>query len=115
MRPRLLLFAIACFLGGLGGLLGSIVGHAAGKTGLFVGAVVGGLVGAASSGPIARWRGWIPRSRMWSTCAGASLGFLAAAAVATRTLGSPLGPILSTSLIGFGALAGAGRHREEVV
>jgi hypothetical protein len=115
MRHRLLLFVAACFLGGLGGLLGSIVGNTAGKTGLFVGGVVGGLVGAASVGPLARGRGWIPRTRMWSTAAGAALGFLAAAAIATRTLGSPIGPILSTSLIGFGALAGAGRHRDEVV
>lgn len=115
MRHRLLLFVVACFLGGLGGLLGSIVGNAAGKTGLFVGGVVGGLVGAASVGPVALWRGWIPRTRRWSTAAGAALGFLAAAAIATRTLGSPIGPILSTSLIGFGALAGARRGRDEVL
>jgi hypothetical protein len=29
--------------------------------------------------------------------------------IATQTLGSPIGPILSSSLIGFGALVGAGR------
>ena len=112
MRHRLLLFVVSCFLGGLGGVLGSIAGNAAGKTGLFIGGIVGGLVGASCSGIVARARGWIPPQRASSTGAGAAIGFLAAAAIATQTLGSPVGPVLSTSLIGLGALAGAGRHRE---
>jgi hypothetical protein len=100
---------------GLGGLLGSIVGNAAGKTGLFVGGVVGGLLGAASSGIVASRRHWIPRSATFRTSAGAAIGFLAAALIATQTLGSPVGPILSTTLIGLGALAGAGRRHGPVV
>ncbi|MGQ0649304.1 MAG: hypothetical protein ACT4P7_17265 [Gemmatimonadaceae bacterium] len=112
MRHSVLLFVVSCFLGGLGGLLGSIVGNAAGRTGLFVGGVVGGLLGASTSGIVARARGWIPGQRAWSTGVGAAIGFLAAALIATQTLGSPIGPVLSTTLIGLGALAGAGRHRE---
>jgi hypothetical protein len=115
VRHRLLLFLVSCFLGGLGGVLGSIVGNAGGKTGLFVGGVVGGLVGAWSSGPLASARRWIPRSAAFRTSIGASIGFLAAALIATQTLGSLIGPILGTSLIGLGALAGAGRHHDHVV
>jgi hypothetical protein len=109
MRHRLLLFVVSCVLGGLGGVLGSIIGNAAGKTGLFVGGIAGGLLAASSSGLVARWRGWIPPHRAMRTGVCAAIGFLAAALIATQTLGSPIGPILSTSLIGFGALVGAGR------
>ena len=112
VRHRLLLFLVSCFLGGLGGVLGSIVGNAGGKTGLFVGGVVGGLLGASSSGAVASARRWIPRSAAVRTSVGASIGFLAAALIATQTLGSPIGPVLSTSLIGIGALAGAGRAKK---
>ena len=114
MRHRLLLFLVSCFLGGLGGALGSIVGNAGGKTGLFVGGIVGGLLGASSTGVIARHRRWIPRSAALRTSVGAAIGFLAAALIATHTLSSPIGPVLSTSLIGLGALAGAGRHHDHV-
>ena len=41
MTHRVALFAVACLLAGLGGVLGSIVGHAAGSTGLMVGGVAG--------------------------------------------------------------------------
>jgi len=112
MRHRLLLFFVSCFLGGLGGVLGSLVGRAGGKTGLFVGGIVGGLFGASSSGAFASRRRWIPRSATLRTSIGASIGFLAAALIATQTLRSPIGPILSTCLIGLGALAGAGRHHD---
>jgi hypothetical protein len=115
VRHRVLLFLVSCVLGGLGGVLGSILGNAFGKTGLFVGGVVGGLVGASTSGAVASARRWIPRSALVRTSVGASIGFLAAALIATQTLDSPIGPILSTSLIGLGALAGAGRDRDHVV
>ena len=108
MPRRIPLFIIACFLGGAGGLLGSIVGNAAGKTGLFVGGVVGGLLGAVASAAVARARNWIAPHRFRATALGTSIGFLAAAAIATNTLSSPIGPILSTLSVGVGALVGAG-------
>ena len=111
MRQRVLLFVTACLLGGLGGAAGSILGNAAGRTGLLAGGVIGGLVGASLTGPIARWRGWIGPERARATALGAALGFLAAALIATQTLGSPVGPVLSTALIGIGALVGAGSRR----
>jgi phosphotransferase system glucose/maltose/N-acetylglucosamine-specific IIC component len=111
MIRRPILFVLACILGGLGGLIGSIVGARAGKNGIVVGGLVGGLLGAIACAAIARGRGWIPADRFWWTTIGTALGFLAAAAIATHTLGSPIGPILSTLLIGVGALLGAGRER----
>ena len=115
MRDRVLLFTVSCFLGGAGAVLGSIVGNAAGKSGLFAGALVGGLVGASGSSFVARWRGWIRPTQLCSTALGATIGFLLAALIATQTLGSPIGPVLSTSLIGAGALLGARLHRDHVV
>jgi hypothetical protein len=110
MRPRFFLFVVSCLLGGVGGLVGSILGNAAGKTGLFVGGVVGGLLVTSLTGVVARWRHWIPPDRTRATGVGAAIGFLAAALIATQTLGSPVGPILSTSLVGIGALLGAGKR-----
>lgn len=112
MRPRVLLFLSSCFLGGLGGVLGSVVGNAGGRIGLFTGGVMGGLIGAAVSSYLARWRGWIRPEQHGTTAIGAGIGFLAAALVATQTLRSPVGPVLSTVLIGVGALAGAGVRRD---
>lgn len=110
MRHRILLFIVACVLGGMGGILGSILGNAAGKNGLFAGGVVGGLIGASVSSLVARRRGWIRPEHVRATAVGASIGFLAAALIATQTLGSPIGPVLSTALIGIGALLGAGPY-----
>ncbi|HTD84038.1 MAG TPA: hypothetical protein VK648_09630 [Gemmatimonadaceae bacterium] len=110
MIRRPILFVLACILGGLGGLLGSIVGARAGQNGILVGGLVGGLLAAIASAAIARGRRWIPADRFWQTTIGTAVGFLAAAAVATHTLGSPVGPIVSTLLIGIGAVLGAGRH-----
>lgn len=92
-------------------MLGSIVGGAAGKPGLFAGGVIGGLAGAIVSTVVARRMQWIHPEAARATAVGTAVGFLAAAAVATQTLSSPVGPILSTSLIGAGALIGAARSR----
>lgn len=105
------LFIVASLLGGAGGAVGSILGNAAGRTGLFVGGVVGGILAAVAAAGIARWRRWIDPSRMWSTAVGGAVGFIAAALVATNTLASPVGPVLSTLLVGSGALLGAGWRR----
>jgi len=105
-------FIAMCVLGGLGGFAGSVVGAAFGMRGLFVGGFAGGIVIAPLSARIALWRGWIARPQYWATTAGAALGFVAAALVAVNTLSSPVGPVLSTTLTGVGALIGSrfGRH-----
>ena len=112
---RVLLFIVACMLAGLGGALGSILGHAAGSKGLFVGGTLGGVIGAIGSAFVARARQWISADRLLATAMSASIGFLAAAAIATHTLNSPVGPVLSTLLVGLGAVLGAGRHRDHVM
>ena len=112
MKHRVSLFILACLLAGLGGLLGSIVGHALGPRGLMAGGVVGGLLGAVASAYVARRRGWIRAPQLRGAALGACVGFLAAAFIATHTLGSPVGPVLSTLLVGLGAAIGAGPHRE---
>ena len=106
---RAALFLVACALGGLGGALGSIVGHAFGKGGLWAGGILGGLLSSMLIARIALWRRWIARSQYWPTVLGTVLGFLAACAVAVNTLSSPVGPIMSTLLIGAGALLGSSR------
>lgn len=108
-KPRIALFVLACVLGGFGGAAGSIVGHAFGKTGLWVGGIIGGLLMSIATARIAVWRRWITRSQFWPTTAGAAIGFLLAAGIAVNTLSSPIGPILSTLLIGAGALVGSMR------
>ncbi len=105
--PTLLLFVTSCLLAGLGGAVGSILGHALGQTGLSIGGILGGLIGAVASVAIARRRAWIAPSQFTSTSIGAAVGFLAAVAVAVRTLSSPVGPIVSTALVGIGAVVGA--------
>jgi hypothetical protein len=107
MMNRVALFFVACALGGLGGALGSMVGHAFGKGGLYAGGILGGLIASMLVARIAVWRHWIVRSQSWPTALGTAIGFLAACAVAVNTLSSPIGPILSTLLIGAGAVLGA--------
>jgi hypothetical protein len=108
-KQRVGLFVVACVLGGFGGAAGSMVGHAFGKTGLWAGGIIGGLLMSIVTARIALWRRWIERSQFWPTTVGTAVGFLLAAAVAVNTLSSPIGPILSTLLIGLGAVAGSMR------
>ena len=100
------LFLVACVLGGIGGALGSMVGNAFGKSGLWAGGILGGLLASLLIARIALWRRWIVRSQLWPTALGAAIGFLVACAVAVNTLSSPIGPLMSTLLIGAGALLG---------
>jgi hypothetical protein len=104
---RAALFILACALGGAGGALGSMAGHALGKTGLWAGGILGGLLASMLVARIALWRRWIVRSQYWPTVLGAVTGFLLACAVVVNTLSSPIGPIMSTLLIGAGAVLGA--------
>jgi hypothetical protein len=103
---RVALFFLACALGGAGGAVGSMAGHASGKAGLWAGGILGGLLASMLVGRIAVWRRWIVRPQYWPTVLGTVIGFLVACAVAVNTLSSPVGPIMSTLLIGAGAVLG---------
>jgi Mg/Co/Ni transporter MgtE len=96
-----------CGVGGLGAALGSIVGHAAGPSGLIVGGLLGGILAVIIVARVAVWRCWISRAQLPLTAVGGIAGFLLAAEVAVNTLSTPVGPVLSASLIGLGALLGA--------
>jgi len=111
---RALLFVLACTLGGLGGAVGSIVGHAFGQRGLWAGGILGGILASILVARIAVWRSWISRSQFLPTSLGTAIGFLVASAIAVNTLSSPIGPIMSTLLIGVGALLGSGGRNSEL-
>jgi hypothetical protein len=104
-------FIAMCVLGGFGGFVGSVIGGAFGQRALFVGGVVGGIAIAPLSAQLAVWRRWIAPRQYWGTAAGAAIGFCVAAFVAVNTLSSPVGPVLSTALIGIGAIVGSRRAR----
>ena len=104
---RFIFFVVMCVLGGIGGFAGSVLGAAFGRAGLFAGGLIGGVVIAPLSAKLAVRRRWIEPRQYLATAAGAALGFLAAAFVAMNTLSSPVGPVLSTALIGLGAIAGS--------
>jgi hypothetical protein len=82
-----------------------MVGNAAGQ--LFAGGVLGGLVGSTVAAHFAARRGWIEHRRFLPAAIGGGLGFLAAAALAVSNLHTPVIPVLSTALVGMGALAGS--------
>ena len=109
MRSRVLLFLTAMLLGGVGGFVGSVLGGAGGKRMLFVGGFIGGVMISPLTARIAVWRGWVARDRAMWTAIGAAVGFALAATIAVNTLSSPVGPVLSTLLVGVGAVVGAGR------
>lgn len=111
---RFALFVLSCLMAGLGAVLGSIAGHKAGPRGVMIGAVFGGFCGAVASAFVARQLRWIQPGQLRGTALGASGGFFLAAAIASHTLRSPLGPLLSTSLVGVGALLGSWRRRPSV-
>ena len=108
MRARL--FILACFLGGVGAFAGSAIGGMFGTRALFVGAVIGGLLVAPLTARIAQWRRWIVPGQFVGTTIGAAIGFLVAAFAAVNTMGSAVGPVLSTALIGVGAIVGSRRR-----
>ena len=83
-----------------------MLGHFAGSTGVLVGGVMGGLIGVSVATRIAASRGWIERTDLPAATIGGQIGFALAAFIAVKTLSSPVGPILSTLLVGIGAVAG---------
>jgi len=114
-RKNLLLFVLVCFLGGLATFLGSILGNAFGKTGLYTGAILGGMIGVAVATRIAVRRQIIGPKRFWPATIGGILGLLLAAIIATNNLSTPVVPLASILLLGFGAVFGAGaRHGKSI-
>jgi hypothetical protein len=101
------LFLTMCLFGGVGGAVGSMVGHGLGRGGLMLGGFIGGILFVIGGGFLSQRLGWIRRSQRFWTNAGGVAGFVLACMVALATLSSPVGPILSTLLVGTGAVFGA--------
>ena len=102
--PQLALFLTTWILGTVGAVGGSIIGAAFGEHPLFVGAFLGGALASAAAVRLAEWRGWVTRERRGRVMAGAVIGFVIAAIIATQSLSSPVGPGLSSLLTGVGAI-----------
>lgn len=103
----LLLFLLMCFLGGTGGAVGSMIGAELGRGGVFAGGILLGAGLVVLAGFLAeRWHWIAGQQRLW-TIVGGMLGFGLATLVTLTTLESSIGPMLSTLLIGTGALLGA--------
>lgn len=114
-RKAFILFALVCFLGGLGTLLGSILGNAFGKTGLYTGAIIGGMVGVVVATKLAVRLKILGPKRFWLATIGGILGLLLAAIIATNNMSSPVVPLASILLIGLGAVfGGAARHGKSI-
>jgi hypothetical protein len=110
VKNEVRLFLLLVAAGGAGGLVGSIVGAAFGHKALFAGGLIGGLIASPFAVALAGRLRWIEPAEVTSTAIGSALGFVAAVAVAVNTLSSPVGPVLSTALIGAGGLAGRRLH-----
>jgi hypothetical protein len=94
-------------LGGAGGAIGAVAGNALGPGGVFGGGLLLGAALVVAGGFLASRWGWITRpQRLWAIVGGV-FGFALAWIVTLSTLSSPMGPILSTLLIGSGAVLGA--------
>jgi hypothetical protein len=105
---RAFLFITAMILCGLGGMFGSIAGHGiAHDPGLIFGGVIGVLIAAFVTVWLATAARWITPEQRKSTLIWTALGSVIASLIATHTLSSPVGPILSTLLAGVGALFGS--------
>ena len=101
------LFVLIIVVVGFCALVGSAAGAALAHRVLFVGAFLGGLLGSCAAAWLAGRLKWLPAAKTKATAVGAAIGFLAAATIAINTLHSPVGPILSTLLIGVGGLVGS--------
>ena len=115
-RKGALLFVLVCVLAGIGLFLGSVLGHVVSKTtGTKAGAVVGGIIGVVGATKIANMRGILGSKRFWPATIGGILGLILAVIIAVNHLNTPIVPIASIVLIGFGALFGAGsRHGRDI-
>jgi hypothetical protein len=106
MMRRAKVFILLMMAAGAFAVAGSALAAAVAHRALFAGGIAGGLIGCFVGACLARRLKWIPASATKFVAIGACVGFAAAAAIAMNTLHSPLGPILSSLLVGVGALIG---------
>ncbi len=104
---RIGIFVATWVATGFVAVLGSAAGSAFGPRGLVVGALFGGVLGCmAAVWGISRL-GWVSRERLLNTITGGLVGFGLAALVTVNNLHTPLAVVLSSLLIGVGAVVGS--------
>src|SRR5215471_12325984 len=99
-------FFVLVIAAGLGAGVGSAVGSLIAHQVLFVGGTLGGLSGIWLGAWLSARMNWIPARATLPVALGATLGFGCAVLIALNTLHTPVGPILSTLLVGVGGLVG---------
>ena len=99
-------FFVLVIAAGLGAGVGSAVGSLIAHQVLFVGGTLGGLSGIWLGAWISARVNWIQKRETMAVALGATVGFACAVLIALNTLHTPVGPILSTLLVGVGGLVG---------
>lgn len=98
---------------GLLTVLGSMLGNVLGKPGLYIGAITGGICGILMVMIWARRYQLIEARNHVSTLIGATLGYIIGVVIAVNYLHTPVIPIVSTALVGIGAVIGSMLGRKE--
>ena len=102
---QIALFFFVSGLAGLAAVFGSILGGAASHVGLFIGAVSGGLIGVVTALVLSNCFRLIRPQDVGPGILGGCIGFVAAAALAAGNAHTAIIPIVSTGLVGLGAMA----------
>lgn len=110
-RPLAKLFLLEVLLGGAGAVAGSLLGNLFGRGGVLAGAVLGGVALVIAAGFLGCRLGWIRRAERFWVVGGGIAGFIVACLVAVATMSSPAGPLVSSVIIGIGAVLGAALGR----
>ncbi len=101
---QIILFALVSSLTGFAAGLASVLGASVSHVGLFIGAVLGGFTGVAAAIRLSKALRLITAHDIWFGILGGCIGFLVAAPLAATNAHTPVIPILSTGLVGLGAL-----------
>ena len=100
------LFIVLVIAAGMGAAVGSAVGSLIAHRVLFVGGAVGGLSGSLLGAWLSARMNWIPERSTLAVALGATVGFVCAVIIAVNKLHTPVGPMMSTLLVGVGGLVG---------
>src|SRR5215831_13583698 len=99
-------FIVLVIAAGMGAAVGSALGSLIAHRLVFAGGAIGGLSGSWLGAWISARVNWIPQSETMAVALGATVGLACAVLIAVSTLHTPVGPILSTLLVGVGGLVG---------
>jgi hypothetical protein len=106
MKNNLKLFVGGCILCGIFTFLGSAIGNAFSHNALFAGAIIGGVLGLVLMTLIFTSLKILNRNSVLPTIVWGSLCFGTASVFAVNNLNSPVIPLLSIFLVGFGCVIG---------